>query len=113
MVSRELCNTYPGTGSWLAADFPGGEHPDPRPGLSILAIENRGERLTPLIVLDEHDRRNALSLLPDISRYEHRGRAIRVLTWENEPVTSSPVRKDLEASGFVCEDLEMIYYRGY
>ena len=84
-----------------------------RSGLPILAIENRGERLTPLIALDEHDRRNALSLLPEISRYEHRGRAIRVLTWENEPVTSSPVRKDLEAIGFVCEDLEMIYYRGY
>jgi hypothetical protein len=36
-----------------------------------------------------------------------------VLTWENEPATSSPVKKDLEAIGFVCEDLEMIYYRGY
>jgi hypothetical protein len=36
-----------------------------------------------------------------------------VRTWGNEPVTSSPAKKDLEAIGFVCEDLEMIYYRGY
>jgi hypothetical protein len=84
-----------------------------RAGLPILAIENRGERLTPLIALDEHDRRSALTLLPEISRYEHRVRAIRVRTWGNEPVTSSPAKKDLEAIGFVREDLEMIYYRGY
>ncbi|MCK4355853.1 hypothetical protein KAW44_02085, partial [Candidatus Bipolaricaulota bacterium] len=84
-----------------------------RSGLPVLAIENRGERLTQLIALDEHDRRNALALLPEISRHEHRVRAIRVLTWENEPVTSSPAKKDLEAIGFVREDLEMIYYRGY
>ena len=84
-----------------------------RAGLPILAIENRGERLTPLIVLDEKERRNALALLPEISRHERRVRAIRVCTWENEPVTSSPAKKDLEAIGFVREDLEMIYYRGY
>ena len=91
----------------------GGEYPDSRSGLPILAIENRGERLTPLIALNDKDRRNVLALLPEISRHERRVRAIRVRTWENEPVTSSPARKDLEAIGFVCEDLEMIYYRGY
>jgi ATP-dependent Lhr-like helicase len=84
-----------------------------RSGLPILAIENRGERLTPLISLDEKERRNALVLLPEITRHERRVRAIRIRTWENEPVTSSLAEKDLEASGFVREDLEMIYYRGY
>jgi ATP-dependent Lhr-like helicase len=84
-----------------------------RSGLPILAIENHGERLTPLIALNEKERRNALTLLPEISRHERRVRAIRVRMWENEPVTSSPAKKDLEEIGLVREDLEMIYYRGY
>lgn len=98
-------------------NFPLRRHPKSflvlRAGLPILAIENRGERLTPLVALDEHDRRNAIALLPEISRHERRVRAIRVRTWANEPITSSPAKQDLEEIGFVCEDLEMIYYRRY
>jgi ATP-dependent Lhr-like helicase len=84
-----------------------------RSGVPILAIENHGERLTPLVTLDKEGRRDALALLSEIVRFEQRTRAIRVRMWNKEPVTSSVVVKDLEALGFIREDLEMIYYRGY
>jgi len=84
-----------------------------RGGTPILAIEKRGERLTPLLDLEGKERRFALALLPELLHYAPRSRSIRVRKWDGEPIGSSVVCEDLEANGFIREDLEMIYYRQY
>lgn len=82
-------------------------------GTPILAIENRGQRLTPLVTLDDAKRQAALALLPQIVESETRARAIRVLTWDKKPVTTSVAASDLKDLGFIREESQMIYYRGY
>jgi len=82
-------------------------------GIPILAIENRGERLTPLVVLTRNDRRTALALLPQLISDISRSKSIRVKQWAGKPVGSSAVAQDLETLGFMYEDQELIYYRRY
>lgn len=78
-----------------------------------MAIENRGERITSLAELSERDRRAAVSLLPRLVERESKQRSIRIREWDDGPASESAAREDLEAIGFVCEDLHMIYYRGF
>jgi len=82
-------------------------------GIPILAIENRGERLTPLVTLARDDRRASLSLLPQLISDTSRSKSIRVKQWAGKPVGSSAVAQDLETLGFMYEDQELIYYRRY
>ncbi len=82
-------------------------------GIPILAIENYGGRLTPLVDLVPEERRTALALLPQLLHHETHTRSIRVKQWAGGSVTSSIVAEDLEAIGFMREDLKMIYYRKY
>lgn len=82
-------------------------------GIPILAIENRGERLTPLVELSCEQRRAALALLPELLSFESGIRAIKVMQWDGKPVGTSVAAQDLEAVGFMHEDVAMIYYRQY
>ncbi len=82
-------------------------------GRPVLAIENRGERLTPLGELSHEQRRAVLALLPELLSFESGIRAIKVMQWDGEPVGTSVAAQDLEAVGFMHEDLAMIYYRQY
>ncbi len=82
-------------------------------GTPILAIENRGERLTPLVELSCEQRRAALALLPELLSFESGIRAIKVMQWDGKPVWTSVAAQDLEAVGFMHEDVAMIYYRQY
>ncbi len=84
-----------------------------RGGVPVMAIENRGERITSLAELSERDRRAAVSLLPRLVERESKQRSIRIREWDDGPASESAAREDLEAIGFVCEDLHMIYYRGF
>ncbi len=84
-----------------------------RGGVPILVIENRGERLTPLVDLDPHERRRALGLLPRILDHESARRSIRVRTWNGQPVAGSAASGDLEAAGFQREDETLFYYRSF
>ncbi len=84
-----------------------------RGGVPILAVENRGARLTPLVDLDRAGRREALALLPELLRREPRVRRIRVQEWDGTPILTSPAHEDLEALGFMRDDLEMTYYQRY
>jgi ATP-dependent Lhr-like helicase len=82
-------------------------------GTPVLAIEALGRRLTPLADLDEAHRRRVLRLLPEILDHEVSARRIRVAQWDGKSVITSPAGPDLEALGFIREDTEMIFYRGY
>ena len=84
-----------------------------RNGTPILAIENRGERLTPLVELSRDERRAALALLPELLFCASRIRSIKVTQWDGEPVSTSVIAQELEAIGFMREDLAMVYYRQY
>ena len=84
-----------------------------RGGAPILASEGRGSRLTPLVALDRAGRREALALLPERLRLDPRLRRLRVRTWNGAPILESEARDDLEALGFMRDDLEMAYYRSY
>jgi len=82
-------------------------------GRPTVAIENRGERLTPLVALARDERRACLSLLPQLIDDAPRPKSIRVKQWAGAPVGSSDVAQDLEALGFMVEDQALIYYRSY
>ena len=84
-----------------------------REGVPILAIENFGERLTPLVDLDAEECRSALTLLPRMLAQQSGARSIRVKTWDGQPIVSSKIADELEAIGFMREDIEMIFYRTY
>ncbi len=84
-----------------------------RSGLPVLAIENRGERLTPLADLGEKERRAALALLPEVLRHEARPRPIRVASWDGRPIVSASAAADLEEVGFQREDEKFFYYRTF
>ena len=100
-----------------SGDFPLRRHPRNflvvRAGIPVLAIENTGERLTPLVDLGPAERRAALALLPEILRDESRPRPIRVVSWDGQPAASSSAAADLESVGFRREDEEFFYYRTY
>ena len=83
-----------------------------RDGRPILAVENRGERLIPLVELDADERRGAIGVLASLVRGRRRA-AIRVRTWAGRPVTETPAAADLERLGFMREDRAMILYRGF
>jgi ATP-dependent Lhr-like helicase len=82
-------------------------------GRPVLAIENRGERLTLLGELSREQRRAVLALLPELLSFESGIRAIKVTQWDGKPVGTSVAAQDLQAVGFMREDLAMIYYRQY
>ena len=84
-----------------------------RGGVPILAIENRGERLTPLVDLEPQERRRALDLLPRILEHESPVRSIRVRTWDGQPAAGSIASSDLESAGFQREDETLFYYRTF
>jgi len=82
-------------------------------GVPIIAIENRGTNLVPLVDLTFEERVSALSLLPEIIDPAAGVRKVRVRTWNGKEVCGSKIEKDLERIGFMREDQEMIYYRRY
>jgi len=84
-----------------------------RGGTPVLAIENRGARLTPLIALDRAGRRDVLALVPELLRLDPRLRRLRVKTWNGAPILETDAREDLDALGFMRDDLEMTMYRRY
>jgi ATP-dependent Lhr-like helicase len=82
-------------------------------GIPILTVENFGERLTPLVDLDGEERRSALALLPRMLAHQSDARSIRIKEWDGQPIVSSKITSELEAIGFMREDVEMIFYRTY
>jgi len=82
-------------------------------GRPVLAIENRGERLVPLVELDGARRAGALGLLRELVRGPGRRPAIRVRTWDGAPIGGTPAGEDLEGLGFMREDPWLILYRSY
>jgi len=84
-----------------------------RDGLPIVAIENRGMNLVPLIALSPEERKDALSLLPEIIDPVAGVRKVVVRTWSGREVRGSEIEGDLERIGFMSDDREMIYYRRY
>ena len=84
-----------------------------RDGIPIIAVENRGERLIPLIELPPKERMAALALLPRIIDPAAGVRRVVVRTWDEEEVRGTEIEEDLERIGFMGDDREMIYYRRY
>ena len=82
-------------------------------GLPLLAAENLGERLTPLVDLEGEERRSILERLPRMLSHQSEARSIRIKTWDGRPIASTEIANDLESIGFMREDLEMIFYRAY
>ncbi len=82
-------------------------------GNPLIAVENRGERLTPLDDLVPTQRASALKTLIQLVEGRHRPSSVRVRTWDGAPVVDSPIEDDLAAIGFRREGSEMIYYRTY
>jgi len=89
-----------------------GNHLVLRDGRPVLAVENRGERLIPLVDLGDDERRGAIGILAKLVGGRHRA-AIRVRTWAGRPVTETPAAADLERLGFMREDRAMILYRSF
>jgi len=83
-------------------------------GIPILAIEARGERLTPLRDLSHEEKQQAVSLLPDIlfdPGNWRRIRGIRVEEWNGAPVRKSEIAGYLKDVGFRDEFKMMILER--
>ncbi|MFZ5515301.1 MAG: DEAD/DEAH box helicase [Candidatus Zhuqueibacterota bacterium] len=83
-------------------------------GVPILAIEARGERLTPLRDLSHEEKQSAISLLPDIlfdPGNWRRIRGIRVEEWNGAPVRKSEIAGYLKQAGFRDEFKMMILER--
>ncbi len=84
-----------------------------RGGIPIIAIENRGAHLTPLVDLASEERRAALALLPKLIDPAAGIKNVRVRTWGGAEVCATEIEPDLERIGFMREDTEMIYYRRF
>lgn len=84
-----------------------------RAGRPILAIEKYGARLIPLAEIEPAERSEAVGLLPLLLERSIRRTAIRIFTWDGQPVTSSLVALDLRELGFMEEDERMILYRDF
>ena len=72
-------------------------------GLPILAIENKGTRLTPLRDLSAEEKIDALKLLPkllDDPGGWRRIRSIKVEYWDDQPVRNSEIDGYLKELGF-------------
>jgi ATP-dependent Lhr-like helicase len=83
-------------------------------GVPILAIEARGERLTPLRDLSHEEKQGAISLLPEIlfdPGNWRRIRGIRVEEWNGAPVRKSEIAGYLKEAGFRDEFKMMILER--
>ncbi|MCK4590503.1 MAG: hypothetical protein KAT86_02015 [Candidatus Latescibacteria bacterium] len=83
-------------------------------GMPVLAVEGRGSRLTPLRDLSEDEKREALSLLPQLLEGPgglRRIRAVKVEYWDGQPVRSSEVVPYLKSLGFRDEYKAMTYRR--
>lgn len=110
-------------GDLFPIDLPNGEryvvrhHPANylvlRGGRPILAVENRGERLVPLVDLAQDERREALATLLKLVEGRDRPPSIRVKTWGGRPIDDATVADELGKLGFVREDRSMILYRSY
>jgi len=90
-----------------------GNHLVVRGGAPILAVEGHGARLIPLADVEGTERRAALGLLSQLVRYAGQRAAVRVETWDGDPVTETPAASDLATVGFIREDRTMILYRDY
>jgi len=85
-------------------------------GMPVLAVEGRGNRLTPLRDLSEAERKEALSLLPQLLEDPgglRRIRAVKVEYWDGQPVRNSEVAPCLKSLGFRDELRAMTYYRRF
>ncbi len=82
-------------------------------GRPILAVENRGERLVPLVDLAPADRRDALALLRGLVGGRHRPVSVRVRMWDGRPILDTIAADELKRLGFTGEDRSMIAYREY
>jgi ATP-dependent Lhr-like helicase len=82
-------------------------------GRAVLVVENRAERLVPLVEMDRAELREALSTLRRLVEGRHRPPAIRVRTWDGGAIIGSSAAEEMERIGFVREDREMILYRTY
>jgi len=84
-----------------------------RDGVPIIAIENRGMSLVPLVALSPEERKEAIALLPGLIDPVASVRKVVVRTWDGREVRGSEAEADLEQVGFMRDDQEMIYYRRY
>ena len=82
-------------------------------GIPILAVENFGERLTPLVDFGQEERRSILALLPRMLAHQSDARSIRIKEWDGQPIVPSQITRELEEIGFMREDVEMIFHRTY
>ncbi|MDZ7262880.1 MAG: hypothetical protein ONB05_12345, partial [candidate division KSB1 bacterium] len=84
-------------------------------GLPVLAIEAKGSRLTPLRDLSAEEKREALSLLPQLLDDPgglHRIRSLKVESWDGQPVRNSEIVEYLKEMGFRDEFKVMVLERG-
>jgi len=81
-------------------------------GIPILAIERRGERLTPLADLSADQRRSALALLLRLVQGRDRPASIRVKTWAGGAVPDV-VAAELAECGFASDGTGMVLYRSF
>jgi len=84
-----------------------------RDGRPVLAVENHGDRLVPLVDLDASTRREALRKLERLVSGTSARTVIRVRTWDGAPIVDTPVADELERMGFMREDRIMILYRSF
>ncbi len=106
---------HPANPSWRFLRTPG-NYLILQDGLPLVAIEGRGNRLTPLRHLSDSQKRQALGLLPQLLKDVggvRRLRSVRIEHWNDQPVRRSEILPLLKEIGFRDEYKAMVLYRRF
>ncbi|MEW5826658.1 MAG: DEAD/DEAH box helicase [Candidatus Bipolaricaulota bacterium] len=80
---------------------------------AALAVEGRGRRVRELVELNPGERRACLEALRGLVGRPGQPAALRVASWNGRAAAEASAAADMADAGFMRDDREMVFYRGY